>query len=131
MGITFEDSHDLGFVLWCLGSEGINMAEFQKWVLHVIDTVEAPPLYIFNLIDFSGYLTELHRIIGFIPDWSPSDSEFSAISGIAVLRGITPYEPIDTVSCTEALQKNPGIRSKFEEMFPFIRLLGQSDAPPI
>jgi hypothetical protein len=122
MKIMFEDNHDLGFVLWCLASEAISMGEFHEWILYVIETVDNPPAYIFDLLDFKGYMANIHPIVGFTPDWSPTDSEIKAISGIALRRGIIPYEPVDPTSCAEALAANPAIQSKFEEMFLFISI---------
>lgn len=122
MRITKNDNHDLGFVLWCFASEAITKEEFREWVMHVIEIVEVPPQYIFELIDFDGYLVDLHKTIGFTPDWSPTKKEQNAISGIAIRRGVEAYEHVDTEKCIEALRQSESISDQFSKLFPFIKI---------
>jgi hypothetical protein len=122
MRIAKNDNHDLGFVQWCLACEAITKDEFRRWVLHVIEVVDSPPPYIFDLIDFEGYLTDLGKIVPFTPDWSPSEQEIAAISGIALSRGVSPYEPVNEKRCLKALSECSSVREWFAKLFPFINL---------
>ena len=120
MRLTKNDSHDLGFVRWCLACEAISKDEFRKWVLYVIEEIDNPPSYIFDLIDFDGFLTDLNRLIPFTPDWSPTNQELAAISGITLSRGFSPYEPVDEEACIQAISQCASIRDWFTQIFPFI-----------
>ena len=120
MRLTKDDNHDIGFARWCLASEAISKEEFRQWILHVIEVVDDPPPYVFDLVDFDGYLTDLVKIMPFTPDWAPTQSEISAISGIAISRGVTPYEPVNEKTCLQALSENPSINDWFFRLFPFI-----------
>ena len=120
MRLTKDDSHDIGFARWCLASEAISKEEFRRWILHVIEVVDDPLPYIFDLVDFDGFLTDIVRIMPFTPDWSPTKLEMAAISGIALSRGVSPYEAVDEEACLRALMQSPSISEWFSNLFPFI-----------
>ena len=58
-----NDSEDFNFVLGCLYSQAIDLAEFRIWIERIIETtpVEGIPFYIFDLVDFDGYLYEISK----------------------------------------------------------------------
>lgn len=118
--ITQDDSDDLALVLWAIACEAINWAEFRAWVLRVIEHDAAPPDYVFDLLDFQGTFTDLHKIIGFVPGWEPTDDEMSALSGIAIRRGRRPFEAVDEPRCLAALARHPGLVQRLREMIPSV-----------
>jgi hypothetical protein len=105
MRLTKDDSRDIGFARWCLACQAISKEEFRQWVLYVLSEVENPPAYIYDLVDFDGCMTEIVRIMPFAPDWSPTQREMAAISGIALSRGVSPYESVNVEICKKALSE--------------------------
>lgn len=85
LNITKDDSKDLGFVMGCLFSQAITLDEFNLWVIHVIKItpMEKIPEYIFDLVGFNGYLSEICDIIGYTPSNFLSRNEKMALEGIA------------------------------------------------
>ena len=120
MRLSKDNSHDIGFACCCLASEAITKEEFRRWILHVIEVVDDPPPYIFDLVDFDGFPTDIVRIMPFTPDWSPTKHEMAAISGIALSRGVNPYEAVNEEACLQALGQSPSISEWFSNLFPFI-----------
>ena len=120
MRLSKDDSSDIGFALWCLASEAISKEEFSEWILHVIEVVPDPPLYIFDLLDSSGYLTDINKSIPFTPSAGLSDHQVSAISGIALTRGVSPFEEVDEKQCMKAMRKETAVVEQFSQLFPFI-----------
>lgn len=120
-----NDSEDFNFVLGCLYSQAINLAEFRIWIERIIETtpVENIPFYIFDLVDFDGYLFEISKIIGFVPDDYLSNDEKNSLYGIAFLRGADIYDPsVTRDEALKAVERNPNILERFKSLFPFINL---------
>lgn len=120
-----NDSEDFNFVLGCLYSQAIDLAEFRIWIERIIETtpVEDIPFYIFDLVDFDGYLYEISKIIGFVPDDYLSNDEKNSLYGIAFLRGADIYDPpVTRDEALKAVERNPNILERFKSLFPFINL---------
>lgn len=120
-----NDSEDFNFVLGCLYSQAIDLAEFRIWIERIIETtpVEGIPFYIFDLVDFDGYLYEISKIIGFVPDDYLSNDEKNSLYGIAFLRGADIYDPpVTRDEALKAVERNPNILERFKSLFPFINL---------
>lgn len=120
-----NDSEDFNFVLGCLYSQAIDLAEFRIWIKRIIETtpVEGIPFYIFDLVDFDGYLYEISKIIGFVPDDYLSNDEKNSLYGIAFLRGADIYDPpVTRDEALKAVERNPNILERFKSLFPFINL---------
>lgn len=120
-----NDSEDFNFVLGCLYSQAIDLAEFRIWIERIIETtpVEGIPFYIFDLVDFDGYLYEISKIIGFVPDDYLSNDEKNSLYGIAFLRGADIYDPpVTRDEALKAMERNPNILERFKSLFPFINL---------
>nr|WP_228288261.1 hypothetical protein [Moraxella osloensis] len=64
---------------------------------------------------------ELNNIIGFAPDYEPSEKDEKAVIGIAFLRNENVYD-IDKGEAIKALKENEDIYQKFVKFFPFVRL---------
>lgn len=129
LNICKEHSEDLGFVIGCLFYEAINKVEFRKWIEYAIEIlpVNNIPLYIYDLVDFDDSLAKIHAVIGFVPSSGLSVEEKNALEGIAYLRGVDVYDPLNTKDeALLALKKNPRVLEKFESMFPFISLPASS-----
>ena len=118
-----NDNEDLGFALNCLFNQAISFKEFREWLEIVIEDndISNMPSYIFELLDFEGKLFELNNIIGFAPDYEPSEKDEKAVIGIAFLRNENVYD-IDKGEAIKALKENEDIYQKFVKIFPFVRL---------
>ncbi|MDQ9036402.1 hypothetical protein RFH07_07185 [Acinetobacter seifertii] len=120
-----NDSEDFNFVLGCLYSQAIDLADFRIWIERIIEitSVEDIPFYIFDLVDFDGYLYEVSKIIGFVPDDYLSNDEKNSLYGIAFLRGADIYDPpVTRDEALKAVERNPHILKRFKSLFPFINL---------
>ncbi|WP_151750065.1 hypothetical protein [Acinetobacter seifertii] len=120
-----NDSEDFNFVLGYLYSQAIDLAEFRIWIERIIETtpVEDIPFYIFDLVDFNGYLYEISKIIGFVPDEYLSNDEKNSLYGIAFLRGADIYDPpVTRDEALKAVKRNLHILERFKGLFPFINL---------
>lgn len=95
------------------------------WVERVINDTEFDniPLYMFDLVTFDDYLSELTQVIGFVPHSELNDKEEDAILGITFLRGIDIYNPrIGKEEAIKLLRDNSHIYEKYKIFFPFIKL---------
>jgi len=123
--IDKNNSEDLNFVLGCLYSQTIDLSDFRIWIEQVIENtpVEVIPSYIFDLVGFDGYLYEVSKIIGFVPDEYLSNDEKNALYGISFLRGVHVYDsPISKDESLKLLELNSSILENFKRLFPFINL---------
>ena len=123
-GLEKEDCDLLGFVVGCLFSTAISLADFRQWCQLVIRTreIEAIPAYFFELESFDEPLTHIYEAIGFNPGWKHTESEWRALYGIAAQRGIEPFDwPVAPETALRNLAKNPKIAARFRETFPFIQ----------
>ncbi|MFU2090578.1 hypothetical protein ACU6T4_11620 [Avibacterium paragallinarum] len=123
--LTKNESSDIGFAKSSLISEAITLDEFNEWVIFIIDNypVDELPIYLFDLVDFQGYLCDLIGIIGFTPNSELNESENNALYGIAIKRfGNIIDCPISYDCALNALNNNPHVLTKFREIFPFIDL---------
>ncbi|KGQ67894.1 hypothetical protein ACLRAA_06205 [Gallibacterium anatis] len=123
--LTRDESGDIGFVKSTLIAEAITLKEFNNWVIFIINNhpIDELPIYIFDLIDFKGYLCDLTNIIGFVPYSGLNDNENYALYGIALKRfGKIVDCPISYQCALDALNNNPQVLIRFKETFPFIEL---------
>ncbi|MFD6352964.1 hypothetical protein [Nocardia tengchongensis] len=122
-GLTMDDSSTIGFVLDCLYSEAIDMAELRKWCEFVIvsNDMESIPDYMFDLVSFDGGLSKVVDCVGFSPAVECHGRDEYALYGIAYLRGRDVYDPPVTFDDAEsALVGAPHILERFKSTFPFI-----------
>ena len=124
MRLTKNDSDDIGFAVTCLFSGVLTWAEFQNWIHHVIETVDDPPHYVFDLLDIG----EKHdfkplQLMGWWPSWGASDQEHNALSGVGYPR-FSEYssDSIGRAGAERALDKHPEVLEQFRAAFPFIEM---------
>ena len=120
--LTKNDSSDIGFALDCLLCGAIQFKEFKEWLYFVIDQVDEPPAYIFDMLDVKLRVDfKPHRIMGWNASGSLSDTELDALEGMGFLRGIRDFE--DRITREDAIEKfmrNSSFHSKLKGFFPFM-----------
>lgn len=128
-GLIRDDDALIGFVIDALYERAINISELRDWAIHIVvnNNVNDIPMYIIDLMDFSGYVKDIDKIIGFCPGLNCSKQQSRALYGIAVKRGrslagniTTDDEIISDAEALQALKKHPEIERRFREAFPFI-----------
>ncbi len=122
--LTKNDSADIAFALTCLTCGAVRIDEFREWLYHVIEHAEAPPNYIFDMLDVTA-LADFKplAIMGWYPGGELSSDGEDALEGIGFLRGITTFE--DRISKPEAIAKLRANKAFFDRMiafFPFLDL---------
>ena len=130
--LTKKDSSDIGFALTCLMCGSIQFGEFKEWLYFIIEHAEAPPSYIFDMLDVELRVNfEPHRIMGWTASSGISDGEMDALTGIGFLRGICDFE--DTVSRIDAVEKlrdDDEFFCRVKAFFPFLDLDGEVGPDP-
>ena len=124
-GLTRDDSSQIGFVTACLFSEAITLDDLHNWCVHLISQHDVAdlPSYVFELVDFDGYLKDIYETIGFSAGFSRTPSEDLALQGLAVLRGRQPYElHVSPAQAVSMVAQHPEILARFREVFPFIEV---------
>lgn len=112
----------LAFVISCLFHDSINMTEFQDWCVKICGSENAPS-FIYDLMTFDEALFKIFKTIGYTPHWEHTKNDEYALYGIAVLRGIQPYDmPITSAEALNELEASPKIKKLFTEVFDFINL---------
>lgn len=122
--LDFERYNDelMGVVLACLFCEAISKAEFQIWCAQST-TLENAPYFLYDLMEFDGEIFKIYQIIGSVPYWEHSDDEEYALYGIAVRRGMKPYDmPLSVDETLEKLDAAPTVEQEFRQAFGFIEL---------
>ncbi|CAI3791529.1 hypothetical protein GLGCALEP_00256 [Pseudomonas sp. MM221] len=110
----------LGFVITCLFCGAINCEEFQSWSAQVLATDQAPA-FMNELMTFDEPLFKVFAVIGHVPHWPHVEAEEHALYGIAVCRGIEPFDmPVSPQEARQALVAEPGIEAVFRQVFDFI-----------
>lgn len=124
--VTVDDSKDLGFAKWCLTSAAIEHNEFVAWIYRVIVDMDRPLPHLLALGDTTDRFEVLRTwqgIVGWQPDWSPSNRESAAIDGIAYLRDPRHWsDATDPETVLKALRRSPGTVIRFARLFPDIAL---------
>ncbi|WP_223202949.1 hypothetical protein [Stenotrophomonas sp. 169] len=112
----------LGFVIACLLSQAITIDEFNDWAGRAL-LLEGAPNFLVDLADFHEAPFKVYRVIGYVPDWTLERSVEHAIIGIAVSRGIIPFEmPISRDEALESIRSNKLVCDMFSMEFPLIRI---------
>ncbi|MBV7493477.1 hypothetical protein KW837_04265 [Pseudomonas sp. PDM24] len=122
--LNFERYNDelMGFVLACLFCEAISKTEFQIWCVQNA-TLENAPYFLYDLMEFDDEIFKIYQIIGRVPYWEHSDDEEYALYGIAVRRGMKPYDmPLSLEEALEKLEAAPMTEQAFRQTFSFIEL---------
>ncbi|KIN61235.1 hypothetical protein Z945_2225 [Sulfitobacter noctilucae] len=122
--LTKNDSADIGFALHCLKSSAIHFGEFKEWIYHVITDADDPPHYLFDMLEVAQLIDfKPMRIMGWHSSFTLSDDEAAALSGIALLRGIsTMQDSISKKEALERLQDNGAFFDRVKAFFPFLDL---------
>lgn len=119
-GLTQNDSGSIGFVVACLFAGAIDISEMREWCTKLVrarDSTELP-LYVFDLLDFSGPIADVYGLIGFIPSSGLRSDQKKALSGIARLRGAIRDEwPVSRENALAALARHPELAERFRTMF--------------
>ncbi len=122
--LTKNDSADIGFALTCLMSGAIHFREFKEWLYFVVEHVDAPPNYIFDMIDVDQRIDfKPMRIMGWTPSATLRDDEHDALKGIGFMRQICEHE--DVISRQKAIEKlraNEAFHQRVKDFFPFLDL---------
>lgn len=124
IGLTRDDSAEIGFVLSSLFSSAIDIDELHQWTYKLLEDHEVDdlPPYIFDLMEFEGPLAKVYKLVGFVPSWGGTEEERAALFGIAVKRKRERYEwPIPPEEALRALERNPALMERFRKTFPFLR----------
>ncbi|WP_077545506.1 hypothetical protein [Rodentibacter genomosp. 2] len=106
--LTLNNSEDIAFSKVCLIYDSIDLNEFKQWLYNLVrkSDIDDLPSYIFDLIEFDGFLSDLNQVIGFNPNTSLSLEEKNAIIGIAIKRFGSIFDmPISNKEALDALEK--------------------------
>ena len=122
--LTRNDSSDIDFALACLMTRAIHFSEFKEWLYFVIEHAEAPPSYVFEMLDVDLYVDfKPLNIRGWHSEPELTDGEWDALEGVSFMRNINSFE--DRISRTQAiaqLQYNPAFFDRVKDFFPFLDL---------
>jgi hypothetical protein len=122
-GLTKNDSEQIGFATACLFAEALNIDELHQWILLILESQADTPPYLLELLEFSGPLFKIYKIIGFVPSWPGTQDEKLALFGIAYKRGREPFQcPLTREQALAKLEEFPNVRAVFSKMFSFIVL---------
>lgn len=130
IGVTLNDSWQIGFVYGTLLSQAITYNELNIWGEKIIrdNEIDNIPNYIFQLIDVDSPEDNVIKIIGFAPHFpfKRTKEVENSLVGIAYLRGIDVYiddgDKTTRAECLKALEKHPEVLAMFKKVFPFIEL---------
>jgi hypothetical protein len=124
LSLTKNDSADIGFALTALLCGAIQFREFKEWLYFVIEHVEEPPTYVYDMLDVELRVDfKPQKIMGWTTSGSLSDDEHDALEGIGFLRGISDFEDrVSRVKAIEKLRSNDLFHDRVRNFFPFIDL---------
>lgn len=122
-GLTKDDSSRIGFVMSCLFTRALSLDEMKQWAICVYEENESPPLYFIDLLEFKPPLSNIFKIIGFVPHWPYGEEARQALYGIAYMRGRQSIDcPISSDEALEIMRQYPQVEERFRKEFPFINL---------
>lgn len=121
--VSHQQDQALSFALDALFFEAISLQELAQWCELVVNKLETPPTYLFELTNYAGPLAAVFDEIGFVPISALSTIEENALAAIADLRGIERFEQTPSKSqAAKALKRRPDIFTRYQTQFPFITL---------
>lgn len=120
-GLTKDDSERIGFVTSCLFGQALDIEEMKQWVTNLLAAEQDTPLYLIDLLDFKGPLSDIFKVVGFVPHWPFGEDAELALYGIAFKRGRQPYDcPLNREEALQKLAQYPQVESAYRSEFPFI-----------
>ena len=121
-GLTRENSSTIAFVVNCYLSNSISTDELQQWAIQIMESIEACPDYIAELLSFDAPRFHIYKTIGFSPGRSFTSQENEAIFGIAYLRNREVFDGPTREHAINSLHMNQTILTEFRTAFPFIQV---------
>lgn len=122
-GLTRESSSTIAFVVNCYLSNSISTDELQLWAFRIMESTEACPDYIAELLNFDAPRFHIYKTIGFNPGRSFTAQEDEAIFGIAYLRNREVFDAPAREHAINSLHMNQTILTEFITAFPFIQVV--------
>ena len=121
IGFDRSDSGRLGFAIGAVFDQAITLAEFRRWAEDVYVNSDSAPLFLLDLSEFTGPLSHIFRIIGFVPHWPFAEADKKALIGIAYLRNQASIDvQYSREECLSRLKSSSVVRQTFEKEFPFV-----------
>jgi len=121
-GLTRENSSTIAFIVNCYLSNSISTDELQQWAIRIMESTEAYPDYIAELLSFDAPRFHIYKTIGFSPGRSFTNQEDEAIFGIAYLRNREVFDGPAREHAINSLHMNQAILTEFRTAFPFIQV---------
>ena len=121
-GLTRENSSTIAFIVNCYLSNSISTDELQQWATRIMESAEACPDYIVELLSFDAPRLHIYKTIGFSPSRSFTNQEDEAILGITYLRNREVFDGPTRESAIKSLHMNQTILAEFRTAFPFIQV---------
>ncbi|MGN0927219.1 hypothetical protein [Ectopseudomonas mendocina] len=121
-GLTRENSSTIAFIVNCYLSNSISTDELQQWAIRIMESTEAYPDYIAELLSFDAPRFHIYKTIGFSPGRSFTNQEDEAIFGIAYLRNREVFDGPVGEHAINSLHMNQAILTEFRTAFPFIQV---------
>lgn len=122
-GLTRENSSTIAFVLNCYLSNSISTDELQQWAIRIMESTEACPDYISELLSFDAPRFNIYKAIGFSPSRRFTSQEHESIFGITYLRNREVFDGPKREQALKALHMNQATLSEFRAVFPFIQVM--------
>ena len=116
-GLTKDDGTLIAFVRLCFLSGAIDHAELQCWSLKMIGEIDKYPLYLLDLMDFTGPRFHIINIIGFTPSADHGDNIERTIDQIALHRKGITTDAIAKEDLEAASWVNPTVVEQFNRVF--------------
>lgn len=112
----------MAFVITCLFCGAISKEELNFWCAQAL-SLNNSPAFLYDLMEFHDEIFKVYKVVGYVPNWEHANSDEHALYGIAVRRGVEPYDmpltPNEALACLEA---SPDIERLFSQVFDFIKL---------
>lgn len=128
MRVRRENPIDLGFALYCFHCYVIDSDELSSWAARAIDEEDDPPSYLYELLDYRGYLKDIDRLIGFTPENGLDEDDWQYLIQIGVRRGKPLHSDVAYAANYEIpVKRRDEIDRRVFEMFR----INVNDLPPL
>ena len=116
-GLTKDDGALIAFVRLCFFSGAIDHAELRCWSLKMIGEIDKYPLYLLDLMDFTGPRFHINEIIGFTSSADYSEETYRTIDQIAFHRKGITTNAISKQDLEAASWVDPMVVERFNRVF--------------
>lgn len=117
----FYSDELLAFVITCLFCDAISKEEFRDWCARAL-SLNGAPGFLYDLMEFDDDIFKIFKVVGHVPVWKHTEEDEYALYGVAVRRGVKPYDmPLSNDKAVAALEKSPSVGLLFCEVFDSIK----------